>query len=82
MANNRNGNIIFADTASKSFANDKRILGITIHVTAGTADIVLGNNKSATSYPTLWKFSTTADIHLDFAHAPMFFPDGIRIKTY
>jgi len=85
MANNRNGNIIWADTASKSFANDKRILGIIVHCTgAGAARVTLGNNNSATSYPTLVDFEVPAAsdfAHLDFSTSPLFFPDGIRIKA-
>ena len=85
MANNRNGNVIWADTASTSFPDDKNIVGIVVRCTSGTdARITLGNNNSARSYPTLFDIEVphaSNYAYLDFSRIPIYFPDGIRIKT-
>lgn len=86
MANNKTGNIIWADTDSKSFPESKILLGIVVHCTDAStaARITLGNNLPARSYPTLFDIEVPASqdyAHLDFSGYPIYFPDGIRIKN-
>ena len=84
MATNKHGNMIFTDAAA-DFLNEKVVLRIIVHCTHAStaADIELTNGANA-SGPTLWAVEIPAAsdyADFDFSSSPLYFPDGIGIKT-
>lgn len=84
MANARNSNTYFIDTASVSL--DERaikVLGIIITGNGGAAELKLADNDSGASYPVKFDIRAPSNqsIYLDFVNCPVFFPTGIRVVT-
>lgn len=86
MANASTGNMYFIDTAPLSInVKQSKIAGILVHCThaSSSAVIVLADNNSGTSYPTIISFEVAAANEFEYISfpTPLVFPNGIRVKT-
>lgn len=84
MANVRNANTWYVDTASDSLAvSNIRITSIILTGGGSTSTLFLGDAVSDASYPAKMSImaaaNTTVQIRLE--DTPMVFPNGIYIKT-
>jgi hypothetical protein len=84
-ATNKTGNLVYSDQGSISI-DSNIIMGLVIHCThaSNPAIIILGDDISGTSYPTLFSIEVPAandNAFFDFSGCPLRFPNGIRIKT-
>lgn len=84
MANVRNGNTWYVDTAGESLdVLNVRVTSVILTAGAGIAELLLGDGSSVASYPNKTSIKaaaeTTVQVILDTT--PVVFPNGIRIKT-
>jgi len=84
MANVRNSNTYFIDTASVSLdERGVRVLGIVITGDGAVGELLLADNDSGASYPVKLdlRAPNNQSVYLDFIECPIFFPNGIRVIT-
>ncbi len=82
MANIRNGNTYYIDTASVTLDVPMvRVKSITLTATNATNALILGDGDN--SYPTKLSLVGTNGVSLvfDYSLSPIYFANGIRVKT-
>lgn len=84
MANVRNANTWYVDTASESLTvSNIRVSSIVLTAGGSTSSLLLGDDVSDASYPNKLSIvaaaNTSVQVRLEDTH--MVFPNGIRIKT-
>ena len=80
----RSGNMYYltaSDDPASIAQNNIRVKGIILDATAAGAIVELGENNSGRSYPTVFTYRNDTSEFLNFAHSPLLFPSGIRVKT-
>lgn len=84
MANVRNGNTYYIDSASVSLNEPSiRVRSVLLTATNATNTLVLGDDNSTASYPTKLALVGTSGVSLlfDYSSNPIYFPNGIRVTT-
>lgn len=81
MANVANSNTYFIDTAAVSLSGAITVIGVILTPTNSTNLLALGDDNSTSSYPTKLSLSSTTGISTYFDLEPIYFPNGIRVKT-
>lgn len=84
MANVRNANTWYVDTASESLTvSNIKIAGLLLTAGSSTSTLLLGDDVSDASYPNKLSIvaaaNTTVQVRLEDTN--VVFPNGIRVKT-
>lgn len=84
MANVRNGNSYYIDTASVNLdVSGVQVIGIILTGSGGAAELALADNISGASYPSKINVQAASGstVHIDISDSPLVFPNGIRVVT-